>query len=610
MGWTRRFLILAALTLASLVPASAQQTETRVALVIGNGAYQAVQRLDNPLRDAAVIQSALARTGFAVDLRTDLTKTQLELALRDFSRKAARADVALIYYAGHGIQLEQENWLIPVGARLKLPTDARSEAVRLEDVIAFLESARRLRIVVLDACRDNPFSLRFSSAGRAVRRGLAPIEGLPGGTVVAFAAGPGQQASDRPNAGGANSPYAAALARRMLEPGVELSQVLRRVRGDVLRDAAPQEPWANESRLDEDFYFVPVANAVSGPAQPTFDPRAAELAYWNFCCTAAGADAQDFEGYLVKVTAREFPGTYADAARRRAQALRNPPVTRPPPPASTPAVAVPTPTTQAMTPGRVFRDCADVCPEMVVIPAGSFVMGKPSGETAYSGYSGAEEPQRNVRVQGFAAGKYEVTRGEWSAFVNATGRATPAVNGSSGTYCVWNSPGYTQDDRHPVACVNWQDAQAYALWLSQKTGQTYRLLTEAEWEYAARANTTTAYWFGGAASPRNANYSESGNNGTVRVGTYAANPFGLYDVSGNLWEWTEDCWHDNYNGAPSDGSAWTTGTSSNRVSRGGSWLNNPAGLRSADRYRSSLPPSGSTSWVSASPGVRQEADEE
>ena len=172
--------------------------------------------------------------------------------------------------------------------------------------------------------------------------------------------------------------------------------------------------------------------------------------------------------------------------------------------------------------------------------------------------------------------------------MTATGRADPAVNASAGTYCVWRSPGHTQDDRHPVACVNWQDAQAYALWLSQTTGQTYRLLTEAEWEYAARAGTTGAYWFGGGASPRNANYSESGNSATVRVGSYAANPFGLYDTAGNVWEWTEDCYAPNYSGLATDGSANTTHGCSYRVIRGGGWLNSAASLRSA--FRSSNSP--------------------
>ena len=182
-----------------------------------------------------------------------------------------------------------------------------------------------------------------------------------------------------------------------------------------------------------------------------------------------------------------------------------------------------------------------------------------------------------------------MTLGEWKAFVAAAGRPNPpndCYTKKSGNWAQdgsWRDTGFTQDDRHPVACVSWQDAQAYALWLSQKTGQTYRLLTEAEWEYAARAGTLSKYWFGGSISPRNANYSESGASATVRVGSYVANPFGLYDTAGNVWEWTEDCWHENYNGASSDGSVWTTGVCSVRVIRGGSWDLTPAYLRSANR---------------------------
>ena len=227
---------------------------------------------------------------------------------------------------------------------------------------------------------------------------------------------------------------------------------------------------------------------------------------------------------------------------------------------------------------------------MMVIPAGSFVMGKPSGESAFTGYSGAEEPLRTVRLRGFAAGKFEITRGEWSAFVNDTGRPDPpgdCYTKKTGNWArdgSWRDTGFTQDDRHPVACTSWQDAQAYVVWLSQKTGKTYRLLTEAEWEYAARAGTVNMYWFGGSIGPRDANYADSGNNATVRVGSYAANAFGLYDVAGNVNEWTEDCWHHSYIGAPSDGSAWTTGTCTSRVNRGGSWVGAALDLRSALRY--------------------------
>jgi formylglycine-generating enzyme required for sulfatase activity len=155
--------------------------------------------------------------------------------------------------------------------------------------------------------------------------------------------------------------------------------------------------------------------------------------------------------------------------------------------------------------------------------------------------------------------------------------------------------GFAQADSHPVVCVSWNDAQAYIGWLNQTTGKTFRLLSESEREYVARAGTQTAFWWGDSITTAQANYGGTGKsyNGspkgeyrqaTVPVSSFAPNPFGLYNVHGNVWEWVEDCFHDTYGGAPADGSAWTTGCSNNaRVLRGGSWNDNPAYLRSAIR---------------------------
>ena len=236
--------------------------------------------------------------------------------------------------------------------------------------------------------------------------------------------------------------------------------------------------------------------------------------------------------------------------------------------------------------GKVFRDCA-ACPEMVVVPAGSYRMGSPRGER---GRDKDEGPQHRVTIaEPFAVGVYEVTREEFGRFVNATGY-------SSGNRCWtyengkgkersgrdWRNPGFSQTGRHPVACVSYEDAYTYVQWLGQKTGQDYRFLSEAEWEYVARAGTMTPYHTGVTISPSQANYNEN-NNGTVPVGSYAPNAFGLYDVHGNVWEWVADCSNDSYRGAPSDGSAWESGDCTRAVVRGGSWYDLPELLRSAFR---------------------------
>ena len=234
---------------------------------------------------------------------------------------------------------------------------------------------------------------------------------------------------------------------------------------------------------------------------------------------------------------------------------------------------------EAKRPGREFRDCAE-CPEMVVVPAGEFMMGSPWGE---SGRSDDEGPRHRIRIgEAFAVGKYEVTFGEWDACV---------ADGGCG--------GYEPDDERwgrgdrPVVNVSWEDAKSYVRWLSRETGKRYRLLSEGEWEYVARAGTRTPFHTGGTISTDEANYDGRdaygpGRKGvyrgkTLRVGLFPANGFGLHDVHGNVWEWVEDCWNDNYRGAPGDGSVWESGNCSRRVLRGGSWISLPRYLRSADR---------------------------
>jgi formylglycine-generating enzyme required for sulfatase activity len=222
-----------------------------------------------------------------------------------------------------------------------------------------------------------------------------------------------------------------------------------------------------------------------------------------------------------------------------------------------------------------FKDCAG-CPQMLVIPAGEFTMGSPPSE------QGAETQHRVTIAAPFAVGKFEITFDEWGACVKDGG-----------------CDGYWPDDQHwgrgkrPVIDVSWEKAKAYVSWLSAKTGKTYRLLSEAEWEYAARAGTTTTYYTGDSLSPRAANYdgSEDGSGPsdvnrkkTMPVGSFPPNAFGLHDMHGNVIEWVEDCWHDDYTAAaPTDGSAWLEGNCDGRVMRGGSWEDFQTELRSGAR---------------------------
>ena len=242
--------------------------------------------------------------------------------------------------------------------------------------------------------------------------------------------------------------------------------------------------------------------------------------------------------------------------------------------------------------GEVFRDCPH-CPLMVVVPPGEFMMGLPPSEE-WRNY--AESPRHRVTIGSpFAVGVYEVTFTEWDECAVAGGcvMAGPYDDEAGSPYddagdSPYGDPSYR---RRPVVNVSWDDAQSYVGWLSLETGESYRLLSESEWEYAARAGTETRYWWGNDIGRNRANCWECGSrwdeDDMAPVGSFAANGFGLHDVHGNVWEWVQDCWNGNYIGAPNDGSAWEDWERerdcSHRVARGGSWFDYPQHLRATVR---------------------------
>ena len=263
--------------------------------------------------------------------------------------------------------------------------------------------------------------------------------------------------------------------------------------------------------------------------------------------------------------------------------------------------------TPKLAPGDTFQDC-DACPKMVIVPGGSFLMGSPKGEV---GRYTDEGLQRKVSIARFALGKSEVTRREFAVYAQSStlqskgcriwdGKSWKTDDSKS-----WQDPGFSQTDDDPVVCVSSEDARRYTDWLGLKAGYDYRLASESEWEYAARAKTETSRFWGD--NPDNAcafanvadqtlkeNYPDltwpihdckDGHARTAPVGSFQANAFGLSDMLGNVWEWTEDCWNANYTVAPIDGSAWITGNCHARVARGGSWNVGPRVARSANRYR-------------------------
>ncbi len=529
-------------------PAIPPGTEKRVALVVGNSAYRD-RPLANPVNDARAMQQALAELGFDVQVATDVDRRGLLGALREFEARSRGADVAFFYYAGHGAQVGGTNFLIPLNAPIRADSDVPDEAVDASSVLRRIEDARaKVGLVVLDACRDNP----YPGANRSSTRGLARMN-APTGTIVAYATAPGSTAED---GSGANSPYTATLARELRVPGLDVKDIFDRTAQEVERltngRQRPREEIALRGRfvlLEAPGGAATVAAAAPAPAPP--DP---EVDLWELA--KRRDNAATYEAYL-----QAYPqGRYVAAARAGLAGLR--PAAAPVELRPTPAVAVApsaVPSVLGRRDGEVFKDCAE-CPEMVVIPAGRFLMGSPPGET---GRFPDEGPQRWVDVPRFALGKFEVTQGEWQAVMGSN----PSRFSNCGVNC-------------PVENVSWNDAQEYVRRLSQRTGQNYRLPSEAEWEYAARAGTTTAYFWGDRFDGGRANNGSS----TETVGRYPANAFGLHDMHGNVWEWVQDVWHDSYAVAPSDGSArMSGGDASRRVLRGGSWNYAPQILRSAFR---------------------------
>ncbi len=256
--------------------------------------------------------------------------------------------------------------------------------------------------------------------------------------------------------------------------------------------------------------------------------------------------------------------------------------------------------------GTVFRDCND-CPELVTLPAGSFLRGSLEGD-AHRWDDVRERPAQAITIaRPFALARYEVTRAQFSRFAADMSHAAEGCAEWTGQAWVhraglsWRNPGFDQSDNDPVVCVSWQDAKAFAAWLSRTTGVLYRLPTEAEWEYAARADTATARHWGDdvAEGCRYANIGDrslgrvhamaglapcdDGYPYTAPVGSFLPNAFGLHDMLGNAWEWTEDCWLPGYVGAPGDGSARLEGDCAWRVPRGASWNSHYRNVRSSNR---------------------------
>jgi formylglycine-generating enzyme required for sulfatase activity/uncharacterized caspase-like protein len=595
---------------ASAAPAEAR----RVALVIGNAEYR-IGPLANPVNDAAAFADALERQlkFDKVILQRNLGHDSFRAALREMAREAVGAEFGVIYFAGHGMEVAGRNYLIPIDATLAAARDIELEAIALDTVLGQLDGVKRLKLVILDACRNNPFAV--AGAKRSVSRGLARIE-PEGNTLVAYAAKDGTTADDGRSR---HSPFTDSLLKRVATPGLDVRRLFGYVSDDVLAATnRAQEPYLYGRLGGEEIYLRPGSASVSAPATPPVPQAPATPAGPPLLQAGdverAWAAAKDSTSIAVLEAFRRHYGPsnafYDRLAEARIDELRKlalavPPAPKPLPPVAPAPVLRPDPGADAfnpsrravplnaaeertLRPGNSFRECG-LCPEMVVIPAGSFLMGSPRGE---SGGSDKEGPLQKVTIaRPFAVGRFELSFAEWDACVAAGScRYRPRDEG-------WGR------GNRPVINISWDDVTGeYLPWLSRMTGGRYRLLSEAEWEYAARAGTATPFWWGSAGPAGRANYrtpTSLGQPKTVPVDSFAANPWGLYNVHGNVYEWVQECWSPNLSGTPGDGSARAGGNCGFRVIRGGCFCTNTAeAVRSA--HRGSHEPNHQHDWI----GVR------
>lgn len=300
-----RFILL--LFFASLFACGPALAEKRVALVIGNSAYQKVPRLANPANDAAAMASMFKAAGFdSVESKANLTANELRRSLRDFAARTRDADIAVVYYAGHGIELDGTNYLIPVDATLETDGDVLDETLPLERVLFAVEPAKQLRLIILDACRDNPFArtMRRTVASRAIGRGLAKVEPSSPNTMIAFAAKAGSTASDGDSN---NSPFAAALIEHLPKPGLDLRRAFGFVRDDVMKNTGnKQEPYVYGSLGGNDVPLVPARPAATVPQA---DPQAAVRKDYELSLQLGTREA--WEAFLT-----QYPdGFYANLAK-------------------------------------------------------------------------------------------------------------------------------------------------------------------------------------------------------------------------------------------------------------------------------------------------------
>jgi formylglycine-generating enzyme required for sulfatase activity/uncharacterized caspase-like protein len=609
-----------------LLPCQARAVE-RVALVIGNGAYKNVGHLANPGNDARDMDKVLRKIGFEVIEKIDASHREMETAVGAFGKKLARSEIGLFFYAGHGMQIAGNNYLIPVDANPTSESDVRFESVNAGRILGKMEEAdNKLNLVILDACRNNPFKRSFRSS----TKGLARMD-APAGSLIAYATGPGSVAAD---GDGRNGLFTGELLKYLARPDLDVRRVFDRTGLAVIRESGKQQiPWTSSTPLPE-FYLARGSTLVEEPVASDATSAGSGTGTLKVKSTPSGAVVY-MDGIRQKTTPLrishvkagevqvrvEKQGYGSEIKRIRINAGRTATLTfyldevvrtgrlyvnADPSDARVRILNIGLAYSRGMeldagqydvqvsksgyqtlrrtvaveqgedvyvdfeleaeaaaagtgAPGREWRDPVTGM-EFVWVPGGSFMMGSNDGASY-------EKPVHRVELDGFWMGKYEVTQGEWEKVMGT-------------------NPSHFKGSRRPVEEVTWNDCQKFIQRLeSRSNGVRYSLPTEAQWEYACRGgNQSRGYTYSGSNNVGSVAWN-GGNSGskTHEVGGKAANELGLYDMSGNVWEWCQD-WYakDAYSYHARKNPIYTRGGSV-RVNRGGSWYSVPRGVRSANR---------------------------
>ena len=559
--------------------------QNKTALVVGNGQYKNdFSALANPVPEARKMADALESIGFEVIRAYNVQSQDRFYALLEmFENKVKqRGGIALFHYGGHGVQVDGENYLLPTETAIPDERRARSRGISVSEVTSAIESSGPdTSVIILDACRNNPF-------GRGGERGLARIK-PPRNSLVVYAADAGESARD--------GLFTPTLLKYLTRSGWSLNQVLQRTRADVLSSSGGRQSPGEYSQLLTDIYLAGASGSAS--ARPNAPSFSLEQSYGSLEVSVQTPGTLYLDGKSMGriPTGSRAKLTDIPAGRHNLEMRYG---------GKSESKTITVQENRSLAVAFSWVERPDVPEGYVLVEGGTFRMGSPSGE---DGRNDDEGPQHSVTVGSFYMKATEVTQKEWREVMGT-------------------NPSYFKGDARPVEDVSWYDAVEYCNALSKKEGRTpvyringesvtanwsadgYRLPTEAEWEYAARGGTTTAFHYGNSLNSRQANFDGNYPYGgaskgvyrgqTMPVGSFSPNANGLYDMHGNVWEWCWDWYGDYSRGSQRDPSGPSGG--SFRVSRGGSWYGNARYLRSARRYFDS--PGGSSYYLGFRPVLR------